>query len=453
MKFGFESEKILYDLKDDSVFHGVFTLVDALSDYARFHGEGLTTRVTNEFVQNMVEVNTISSHLQREVIEDYLLLHQIVTDVALRQKVVPLPLASYPLSFTPSMVPKWAYYVQNCILSGKRLKEWALSTRSPLAAAANCAGLHAHFEIGTLPQFLVFTPELVHKHNMGLMLTPMTAFAASPYFDDVHEATSMRSRSYYEGVYSKYPLNGGLPPVMQTSEEVLRYTLSGIDAWIEAGMRVGFSREDMERIVAKKGPNWSMVRWNRTWNTIELRCLESDRVDYDISKFAWVAGAMKRLDPKGEALEPVALASRPLDEKLVDETFAVSGKQVTILPTLAIHELVGRAVARGLRDPLVERYLHRLHAFAQPGVDEDCLPTFAILKGALDRRESTSDRFLQAVGGTSKIDPSRCSHAIRELLQEELLAVRALRAEFPSVLPKHRSDLFPSATQPPSMGR
>ncbi|RYZ72751.1 MAG: hypothetical protein EOP09_02780, partial [Proteobacteria bacterium] len=126
MKFGFESEKILYDLQEKSIYHGVFRLVDALSDYISFHGEDIPKKITNEFVLNMVEMNTVASQSQREVIEDYLLLFQIVKDVARRDNVTPLPMAAVPFHFTPTMVPKWAYYVQNSILSGKRLKDWAL---------------------------------------------------------------------------------------------------------------------------------------------------------------------------------------------------------------------------------------------------------------------------------------------------------------------------------------
>lgn len=445
MKFGFESEKLLFDLKDDSIYHGVFRLVDALSDYVTYHGEDIPRRVTNEFVLNMVEMNTLASPSQREVIEDYLLLHQIVSDVSLREKVVPLPLAAVPFHFTPNMVPKWAYYVQNSILSGKKLKDWALSPLSPMADAGNCAGLHAHFEIEAAPEFLVFSKELVHKHNMGLMLTPMTAFSASPYFYEEHSAASMRASRYYLGVYDKFPLNGSLPPVMDTSEEVLRYTLSGIENWIETGVRIGFAREDMTKITAKKGANWSMVRWNRTWNTIELRCLESDRVDYDIGKFTWVAGAMKRLDLQGEALEPVALsANAPLDQKLIDEAFAVNGKSVSILPTEAIHELTGRAVKHGIRDALVMRYLQRLAEFARVGVDEDCLPVFDILKTALDNKETTAEKMLAALGNAPKITQEQVIPVIRDLLTQERLVLHQLRGLFPGVIPKHRSDIFPT---------
>jgi hypothetical protein len=446
MKFGFESEKLLFDLKDDSIYYGVFGLVDALSDYVAYHGEDIPKRVTNEFVLNMVEMNTLASTSQREVIEDYLRLHQIVSDVSLREKVVPLPMAAVPFQFTPNMVPKWAYYVQNSILSGKKLKDWALSPLSPMADAGNCAGLHAHFEIEAAPEFLCFSDELVDKHNMGLMLTPMTAFSASPYFYEEHSSASMRASRYYLGVYEKFPLNGNLPPVMSTSEEVLRYTLSGIENWIEAGIRIGFSLEEMRKITAKKGANWSMIRWNRTWNTIELRCLESDRVDYDIGKFTWVAGAMKRMDLQGEALKPVLLrdAHARLDARMIEDAFGVSGNRVSILPTAAIHELTERAIKHGMRDKLVVRYLERLAEFARPGVDEDCLPVFDILKNALDQRHTTAEKMLAALGDAPKITREQVVPVIRDLLMQEQLVFHKLRAIFPGVIPRHRSEIFPT---------
>lgn len=448
MKFGFESEKILFDLKDDSIYHGVFRLVDALSDYASFHGEDIPTRVTNEFVLNMVEMNTIASTSQREVIEDYLLLHQIITDVSLREKVVPLPLAAIPFDFTPAMVPKWPYYVQNCILSGKRLKDWVLSPFSPLADAGNCAGLHAHFEVECLPEFLMFTSELVHKHNMALMLTPLTAFSASPYFYGEHSAYSMRAHRYYRGVYEKHPLNGGLPPVMRSSEEVLRYTLSGIEHWIEAGIKVGFSRDDLYKLTSKKGANWSMLRWNRRWNTIELRCLESDRVDYDMSKFTWVAGAMKRLDVKGEKLVPVAIHTHAnLDQKMIEDSFSIHGNEVWILPTAAIHELTNRAIEIGIQDPLVEQYLHRLAQFSKAGVDEDCLKIFDVLKTALDQKQTTAEQVLKALDYRKKISYEDCVPVMRQLIQQEREMIQLNRAEFPGIIPKKSSDIFPAMAQ------
>lgn len=444
MKFGFESEKLLFDLKDNSIFHGVFQLVDALSDYTSFHGEAISKKVTNEFVLNMVEMNTVASTSQREVIEDYLLLHQVVTDVSTREKVALLPLAAVPFQFTPNMVPKWPYYVQNSILAGKRAKGWALSPNAPLADAGNCAGLHAHFEIETLPEFLLFTKELVHKHNAALMLAPMVAFAASPYFYESHTAHSMRSARYYLGVYERFALNGRLPPVMETSEEVLRYTLAGMDHWVRAGVSLGFAQDDMEKLVAKKGANWSMLRWNRTWNTIELRCLESDRVDYDISKFVWAAGAMKRLDRKGEALEPEPMATRaPLDARMIADAWQVSGSSVSILSTVAIHELTTRAIANGIEDPFVEAYLHRLAAFAEPGVDQDCLNVFGILKNALDAGTTTAERILEATGHAASITPEQCVPVMRRLLDEERAAIQGLRQEFAGVIAQHRSELFP----------
>jgi hypothetical protein len=187
-----------------------------------------------------------------------------------------------------------------------------------------------------------------------------------------------------------------------------------------------------------------MVRWNRTWNTIELRCLESDRVDYDISKFVWAAGAMKRLDPKGEALEPVVLTTEaPLDAKMLEDAWKVSGNSVSILSTVAIHELTARAIHGGLRDPLVEAYLHRLAAFAEPGVDPGCLPVFQIAKRALSAGTTTAEVVLAATGRSRHVTQDACVPVIREVLEQERSALRELRSEFPGVIAQHRSELFP----------
>lgn len=445
MKFGFESEKLLYDLDGGEIYHGVFRLVDALSDYVSFHGEDVPLKITNEFVLNMVEMNTLASPSQREVLEDYLLLYQILRDVALRANVVPLPLAAVPFDFTPSMIPKWPYYVQNSILSGRRLKEWSLSKDSPLADAGNCAGLHVHFEIDTLPEFLMFSSELANKHNLALMLTPMIAFSSSPYFLSEHRAHSMRSRRYYYGVYAQHPLNGGLPPVFNTSEEVLRYTAAGMEAWLQRGLAIGFMEDDLRKLIAKKGANWSMLRWNRTWNTIELRCLESDRIDYDLGKFTWVAAAVSRIDPNGEALQPVVPDSfASLDEKLVDNAFQVKNQQVTILSTVAIHELTQRAVDFGLNDPLVRRYIERIKEFAAPAVQPDCLPIFDILSELLEGGASTSEKVLKLTKAKATITREECLPILKKLLEEENNALKRLRSIFPTVIPRNRSSLFPS---------
>jgi len=447
MKIGFESEKILYQLQEKSIYHGVFRLVDALSDYVSFHGEDIPDKVSNEFVLNMVEMNTIASPSQREVVEDYLLLYQIVRDVSSRDNVVPLPLSAVPFHFTPTMVPKWAYYVQNSILSGKRLKDWALLETSPLADAGNCAGLHAHFEIEALPEFLMFDRELCDKHNMGLMLTPMVAFASSPYFLSDHSAHSMRGKRYYYGVYANHPLNGGLPPVFKSSEEVLRYTHSGLEHWIGQGTSIGFKEDDLRKLIVKKGANWSMVRWNRTWNTIELRCLESDRIDYDVAKFIWVAGAMKRLDLKGEALKPVTLPDTPLSQELIEQSLQVTETEVTILPTQAIHDLTNRAIQFGLSDALVECYLKRLAEFARPGVDEDCMNTFAILERVIESKRTTSALVLEMTGGTPSLTQEKCLPHIEKLIEQNSVALKNLRADFPTAIPKDRASLFPSFTK------
>lgn len=421
MKFGFESEKFLFDLKDNCTFHGVYRLVDAVSDYDSLYGDPVSDRITNEFVLNMIEMNTHPSKRQIEVIKDYLLLYQSIIDVAKREHIAPVPLASMPFNFRPKMVPKWRYYVQNSILSGRKQKEWGIDSESPLLDAANCAGLHVHFEIKGIPEFLMFSNELVNKYNMALMLTPMIAFSSSPYFYGESGCSSMRAEKYFNGVYANHLLNGCLSPVMKTSEDVLKYTYAGVDDWIRKGVNVGFTKKEMEKLTYKRGANWSMVRWNRRWNTIELRCLESDRVDLDIAKFVCATGAMRRLDNESNNLIPVMLkTNQSLDLYMLNDIFQLSGKEFNILPTAALHELTSRAIKNGLEDDIVVSYLEKLISFAQKGVDQDCSDFFYILKKALKNRENTSIKVRKKLGNrTGGIHKKYWVPIIKELIEEE----------------------------------
>jgi hypothetical protein len=112
--------------------------------------------------------------------------------------------------------------------------------------------------------------------------------------------------------------------------------------------------------------------------------------------------------------------------------------------TIGIHELTERAVASGLGDPLVERYLQRLGEFALKGVEEDCVPVFQILKETLDRKETTSSRFLVETKEAKTITREECLPILQKLLEEDRHALTRLRAIFPSVFPKGRAGMFPS---------
>jgi hypothetical protein len=78
------------------------------------------------------------------------------------------------------MAPKWRYYIQNAILSGDQNAGWDINRKPDLADAANCAGVHVHAEIETLPEFLYFGRKLADKHNMGLMMTPKSSPSKGP---------------------------------------------------------------------------------------------------------------------------------------------------------------------------------------------------------------------------------------------------------------------------------
>lgn len=405
MKFGLESEKFIFNLKSLRPSNGVFSFLDALSDFQREAGSDvMKEKVTNEFVLNMVEIGTKPSHSPMEVLKEYLLNYLLIKSVALREQVALVPMGALPMDYLPQMTPKWAYFVQNSILAKKRQDSWMMSAESPLRSAGNCAGMHVHAEVETPPEFLFSNRELQDKFNMGLMLTPLIAFSSSPYFFGSHEASCMRGQSYYAGVYKKFSLNGGLPPVMNSSMDVLKFVHDSIESWMKAGMKLGFSREDMMRLTAKKGANWNPIRWNRQWNTIEIRCLDSDSIDMDGSKFIWISGAMSRMDVKSEALKCSVIKSlKKVDKKMIDDCFDVSGRNVSILPTHAISEIFDRAIKFGTKDRLVEQYLHKVFSFARKGLGPEYRWTFNILKRALDSHQTSAEILLNKAGSKNKI--------------------------------------------------
>lgn len=428
MKFGLECEKFLFDLKKQRPSNGVFRFIDALIDYDPHS----LRNITNEFVLNMVEIVTAASESPQNVLKNYVLDYLLFNSVAKREAVTMVGMGSLPVDYLPHMTPKWAYYVQNSILDGKLQSSWMMTKETPLTPAGNCAGIHIHTEVETPPEYLFSSRELQDKFNLSLMLTPMIAFASSPYFFGEHNANSMRGEKYYFDLYKNYPLNGGLPPVMTSSQEVLLYFKEATDFWVEKGISVGLPEEDLTHLIRKKGASWNPVRWNRTWNTIELRAFDSDRIDLDCAKFIWATSAMKRTDLKGEALQCVPLKGE-LSADLINQTFAVENGKVFILPTEAIRELFRRAITDGLRDDLVLSYLKRLGDFAQSTVEPEMLSLFTMLKQMLEKRESTSGELLEISGKSSEITETDALKLINTAIKCEQDILRKFTENFPDM--------------------
>lgn len=420
MRFGFESEKILFDTTQERIFHGVHHLLDALSDFGRAED---ARRVVPEFVLNMVEiVSSSASGSLLDVAREYIRSYGVMETVAARASVVMLPVGSYPLPFKPIMTPKWRYSIQNAILSADATAGFTLTRGRGLFDAANCAGVHVHAEVATLPEFLAFNRELADKHNMGVALVPLIALASSPYFRNRHRAHSMRARRYYGGVYRGFRAHGGLPPLFARSGNVLRYYHGAIQSWIARGTALGFAPDEMRRLTERHGAHWGMVRWNRRWNTIELRCFDADRVDLDLAKLTLVGGAMRRLDPRGEAL--VVTASEDL---ALEKAFSVKNGVVRIPDGVRLSALVRAAIANGLRDDDVASYLGRLVEFALPGIARE--ETF-LAEPAFDciaRRETTADRMLAANDGAPSIRRTKALETLNHLHDEEQSALSSLR--------------------------
>jgi gamma-glutamyl:cysteine ligase YbdK (ATP-grasp superfamily) len=427
MRFGLEVEKFLFDIKHHKPSDGVFRFIDALSDFES------DCHITNEFVLNMVEIVTEPSDQTMEVLGDYIRNYLMFSSIAGRESVAMVGMGSLPMDYQPHMTPKWPYLIQNSILEKKLDKSFVMTKNSPLTPAGNCAGIHVHTEIETQPEYLFSTRELQDKFNMGLMLTPMIAFASSPYFFEEHEAVSMRGQRYFNGVYHNFPLNGGLPHVMESSEEVLKFFQYSASHWLKAGTSIGIPEDDLKRLIRKKGASWNPIRWNRVWNTIELRCLDSDRIDFDCAKFIWVTGAMKRMDLQGEALICEPLKGRELNQKMVDQAFEVKDGKVSILTSLGIKELFQLAIKSGINHPLVETYLYRLSEFSQIGVSAETMPIFDILQKVLETKETSSRLALEHFGHGSKIDKRQAISLVNFSIENEKRVLKNFISHFPEV--------------------
>lgn len=437
MKFGLEAEKFLFNLHTREPSESVFSFLDGVSEYGTFSSQKAEKpNITNEFVLNMVEFGTTPSTKPLEVLKDYIFQYVLMKKVALREDVGLVPLASLPMDYLPHMTTKWGYYVQNSILSGKKQSGWMMNHESPLKNAGNCAGIHVHAEIQTAPEFLFANRELVNKFNLGIMLTPMIAFSSSPYFFGRHEALSMRGLAYYFETYRNFPLNGHLPDVMESSADVLHFFMRGQSHWIEKGTGLGFRPDDMEKLT-RKGASWNPVRWNRTWNTIELRCLDSDSIELDCAKFLWVVGAMRRLDQNGEDLKCAPMRNfSKLDDELVGNAFTVDGNEVSILPSHAIQDLFERAVIFGTRDPLVELYLHRLAEFSAKGLNSGERKISGILNKVLETHSTSADWVLSQTRGKSTIDNEYAADIVVDAIARQEQILKTLETEVPDVFSK-----------------
>jgi hypothetical protein len=432
MKFGLESEKFLFNLRTGRPSKGVFSFLDAISEFPRDQLiNSYSPKATNEFVLNMVEIGTDPSASPLEVLKEYLFHFLMIKMVAEREDVTLAPLSSLPMNYLPHMIPRWGYYVQNSILAGRKQSSWMMNDRSPLKFAGNCAGVHVHIEIETPPEFLFSNNELVNKFNLGLTLAPLIAFSSSPYFFGKHSAQSMRGLNYYGQVYKNFPLNGALPPLMASSMEVLNYFQKSIEHWLRRGVRVGFHEDELKRIVSKKGANWNPVRWNRQWNTIEIRCLESDFIDMDGSKFIWICTAFMRLVNEGLTCE--ILDGNKLDKKYINDLFHVCGGRLSIPCAKFLQDIFLRAIQNGLEDEFVEHYLYRLLSFVEIGVEDDHKWIFNRLKNSLETGFTTSSWLMFETGHKKRLSPTESRDIVLKSIERQAQIIKSLRRRVPQI--------------------
>jgi gamma-glutamyl:cysteine ligase YbdK (ATP-grasp superfamily) len=454
MKFGLESEKMIYDLKEKKISHSAQRMLQGLEDYKVIYGDSDVNRVTGEFVHSMIEMASSPTADVFGVVRDYLISYGLVREVAERTGKRLLPVGSYPLSFQPTMVSKWEYYVKNAILSNNSEVGWELAPGHGLFAAANCAGVHVHAELETQPQFHPFSNEIIDKHNLAVALIPLCAFSSSPYFEGVHEAKSMRAYRYFFGIYEKFATGAGIPPMFSSSLSLLRYYLQTSRTWVSRGESLGFDPSDLQKLTVRNGANWGMVRWNYKWNTIEMRCFDTDLVGMDLAKFTLASRALKRADLKGEHLharillgENADLPSDPIKQDaliktLLPEIFEVTGSEVTVLPTVLMHRLIYLSVTEGLSHPLVYEYIGKIIRFASYELDWKEKWVANVLTKAYFDCESTSDWILKFTHRKKNLRREDVDQLILELLKKEDAQFEILSSALPKDLQPPKENPF-----------
>ena len=454
MKMGLESEMILYDTRQRSVSHTAFRILDALNDFRTVYGAEDIDRVMAEFVLNIIEINSSPSAQVMHCARDYLFSYELVRDVASRSGVVPLPLASYPVPFTPIMATKWQYLVQNAVLSGSANVGWALERGQKLFPASNCAGVHMHMEIQTPSEFTAFTDELLNKHNLAAMLVPLAAFASSPWFDGVHEAQSMRALRYFFGVYRDVPECGGMPPVFRSSAEVVRFYHDGVIRWIARGIEAGIDAQEMHRLTVRVGASWGMVRWNRKWNTVEMRFLDTDFVDMNLGRFAIAAGVFGCLSKgvsriatlESECADRPDAGTEVIDaelSRLLRSVFSVKAGTLYMLPEVLLHRLIMLSITEGLANRMVYRYLVRMTKFATRHLSTDELWLCRPVLHALKERKTTADWVLRQTGDTAPLRPEKITSMLEAAVVEEQRRRSQIQVQMPANLQPPGGHPFP----------
>lgn len=447
MKFGLESEKIIYDSKEKQITNKAYRIIDALSDYKVPYGDDPVERVKTEFVLNMIELISNPSESLLDVARDYLFSYEIVRDAATRHNVVLLPIASFPLAFDPVMVTKWPYLVKNSILSNIYDPGWDLKPEHALFNAANCSGVHIHCEIFTPSQLVPFNHELMSKHNLASALTPLIALASSPYFNGEHEAKSMRVKKYFMGLYGKNPMQGGFPEIYSSSLETAKHYYDSYTDWLRQAGEVGHDVEAVARMIKDTGADWGMIRWNRKWNTVEMRCLDNDFVDMNIGKFVAAAGCLRYLSKlPDQDLQVLPLPKSHNEAEIrekINRIFEGDGKTLWVLHTADLHIILEHAAIQGLENDLVYEYLKKVIHFSLQNLQPEEKWLLIPVIHAVKNRTSTSDWILQKMGKAKKLDSKTWDRFFEEMIHEENNRFSLVRSKLPTHLQPPMEHPFP----------
>lgn len=272
-KTGFEVEFLIVD-EEGNVANAADKIL------SKIESEDLKHEAVKECAHSYVEMNVYPRIYVRNVATKFLGDMEGVLDVAEKFDLSFYPLAMFPYDYEPKMREGGWYGVKEKIFGGK----WHYAGR--------CAGFHLHYSLPTGifsydDRHLAENPKrsekqkTINSYNFAIAIDPaLTTFTqSSPIYKGRIFAKDSRLLLYrggddlgYDGLYSNYPLFGGLEPYIITYDELISRGDLRYGEWIKIVKGAG---GDVDALKDKNRLDfaWNPIKINKV-GSIELRNMD-----------------------------------------------------------------------------------------------------------------------------------------------------------------------------------
>ena len=359
-----------------------------------------------EFVNSIVEINTVPVNNFAELTAEYLDLLKILLEGAKKLKLRVYPLSTYPLYTTPVMRNKPNYHLQVRTVGAGRFDN-----------AAKCTGTHIHLD---LPDDVVdreigiaYTSSSEARERVLSIYNLATALDAAiislsracPFYEGKVAGKAMRTIHYrgsqrfgWQGVYTNLQSVGGLMPYAGTVEDLIRQLFKRYHSWLQAMDLAGVDRQ----IFLNSGgelltAGWNPVRLNAL-GTVELRNSDSNYPRVTLALAALISEAANRVRRENITVRP----------QTGNKIFKLEGQKL-LVPDFDYlsNELLYAAVTEGIKNSAVKDYLDSILEFSCQNDSEvgNYLSQFKTTLGEYTTTEAELlDKFPTTTGTISQSD-------------------------------------------------